>query len=184
MDIKRIACPSCGGSQFVHDAQGSPVCQFCGAQYSSARDEILCRVCGTLNPPQARRCMECGLALGRQCPTCAHINPPGASHCEVCANPLDTLSAVTSRASTTVEEGTGRRDEVLVASKQADVTYMAEQRARLLAEERERLARLAEQRARSGQEQRRIVSFVLAGVVLVVVAVLVVVIVASAGSVP
>ena len=89
MEIKRISCTSCGGSQFARDEDGNLVCQFCGAQYQSLRDEILCRVCGTLNPSAARRCMNCGLILGRQCPVCAHVNPPGADHCEECASPLD-----------------------------------------------------------------------------------------------
>jgi hypothetical protein len=161
MAVRRITCPSCGGNQFQHDDEGNLICAFCGAQYASPREEIACPVCGTENPADAKRCMNCGLALGKVCPACNYVNPPGADHCENCAVPLDTLSSVLMRTKSGRQYTTKLQKGQLVASKAEDMVYMQEQRARIEAEERERRARLAAQKAEAERQQRVIVSIVL-----------------------
>ncbi len=166
MAIERILCPSCGAAKFERDAQGNLICSYCGALYKAAGDEILCRVCGTLNPPQAQRCMICGVLLGRQCPACTYINPPNAEHCEECGTPLDTLASIITRAREIGEDSAVIRGERLTATKHADLAYMYEQRTRLEAEERERLARLGFQRLLAERQQRLLVTLVLSGLIL------------------
>ncbi len=177
MSIKRIACPSCGGSDFNHDDKGNLICAYCGAVFESPREEIPCRVCGTVNPPEARRCMNCGSTLGKQCPICLHINPPGAEFCEQCANPLDTLTSITGRVRDATDGSGVLRSERLTASKQTDTAYMAEQGAKLQAEERERQQRIAAQMQRARQEQMRILAIGLGVVGLIILGVAIVLLV-------
>lgn len=166
MAIKRILCPSCGAAKFGRDAGGNLICSYCGAFYKAAGDETLCRICGTLNPPQARRCVICGVLLGRQCPACAHVNPPNAEHCEECGTPLDTLASIITRAREIGEDSAVIRGERLTAIKHADLAYMYEQRARLEAEEQEQLARLGLQRLHAERQQRLLITLVLGGLIL------------------
>ncbi len=166
MPIARIACPSCGASDFRHETDGSLICRYCGARYGPPQIEIACPVCSTLNPAQARRCMTCGTMLDRLCAACVHLNPPEADLCESCGEPLDLLTSLAARARETGEERVPIRTERMAAIKHQDQRYMEEQRARLDAEERERLARLAEQRARARKEQWRILLFVVIGLLV------------------
>ncbi len=48
-----------------------------------------CSNCQTLNPPNAKFCLECGNRLG-SCPNCGTINPPRARFCIECGNALAT----------------------------------------------------------------------------------------------
>ena len=157
MSLKRIACAQCGSNSFVHDDEGNLICGHCGTKFDSPREDVICSACGTMNPPQAKRCMNCGLSLGQNCPACNHPNIPGADHCENCGTRLDVLSEVFARA----EDG-GRAKamalrERLVQSKAEDMQYMAEQRARIDAEDRERRARIAAQMEASRRETNRII---------------------------
>jgi hypothetical protein len=172
MPIARIACPSCGASDFRHETDGSLICRYCGARYGPPQIEIACPVCTTLNPAEARRCMTCGTLLERLCAACAHLNPPEADLCESCGEPLDLLTSLATRARETGEERVPIRTERMAAIKQQDQRYMEEQRARLDAEERERLARLAEQRTRARREQRRIALLVLIGLLVLSAAII------------
>lgn len=165
--VESDRCPVCGSTQLREDAPGGLVCAECGTVVESAADEQACPVCHTLNPAQAMRCMQCGSALGRLCAVCAHRNLPGVETCANCGTPLDTLAAVTTRMPQSGERQ--RHVERLVASKRDDTAYMQEQRARLDAEERERLFRLAEQQARHREEQRRMILYVGIGIALVIV---------------
>jgi hypothetical protein len=172
MPIARIACPSCGASEFRHEADGSLICRYCGARYRPPQIEIACPVCSTLNPAQAKRCMTCGTTLDRLCPACAHLNPPEADLCESCGEPLDVLTSLAARARETGEERVPIRTERMASIKREDQQYMAEQRAQLDAEEHERLARLAEQRDRARKEQRRIALFVVIGLLVLSAAII------------
>jgi ribosomal protein L40E len=160
MPLQRITCPSCGSSHFEHDEEGSLICAHCGTKYASPREEIMCPACGTENPPDARRCMNCGLALGKVCPACNYANPPGADHCLNCGSPLDVLETIMTRA-----RSGGRQDELarqrLIASKQSDMVYMQQQRELLDEEERQRLDHLAEQQREARRQQKIIVTVTL-----------------------
>ncbi len=51
-----------------------------------------CAVCGTLNPPGAKFCNECGARLlSLTCPTCGATNRPGARFCNECGTQLPSL---------------------------------------------------------------------------------------------
>lgn len=154
--LQRISCAACGSNKFDRDAEGNLICSFCGTKFSSPREKVMCPACGTENPPEARRCMQCGLALGKACPTCNHVNPPGLDHCEKCAAPLDVLEAVISRARTQGRQ-IGYSKDQLVQSKQEDDSFMQAQRARLVEEERQRIARLAAQRQQAIKQQRLVI---------------------------
>lgn len=182
MPIARIACPSCGASDFTHDPDGSLICVYCGTRYAPPQIEIACRVCETRNPARAQRCMTCGALLGKLCAACTHLNPPEADLCEACGEPLDILTSLAARARETGEERVPIRTERMAELKQQDRRYMAEQRAHLDAEERERLARLAEQRARSRKEQRRIILFVVIGLLVLSAATIGLVLLLMAGT--
>lgn len=163
MALKRISCPSCGGNQFEHDSEGNLICGHCGTNLASPRETIVCTTCGTENPPDARRCMNCGLALGRICAVCNHPNPPGVDHCQNCANPLDRLSSVYMRTKEGIRHSTGVREQHLIETKREDMRYMLEQRARLDEEERRRLGQLAAQRTESQRQQRIMITVILIG---------------------
>jgi ribosomal protein L40E len=184
MAVKRITCPSCGGNQFQHDDEGNLICAFCGAQYASPREEIICPACGAENPAEARRCINCGLALGKICPACNYVNPPGADHCENCAVPLDTLSSVLMRTQSGRRYTAKLQKGQLVASKAEDMVFMEEQRARIEAEERERRMRLAAQRAEAERQQRIIIAIVLGVFGLMVLAGLVILALSLFASTP
>jgi predicted amidophosphoribosyltransferase len=176
--LKPIACQSCGASSFEHDEQGNLICTHCGMKFASPREEILCPACGVANQPDAKRCMNCGLTLGKLCPVCNHLNPPGAEFCLDCASPLDTLSSVTSRMGEGKKASDALRERKLVGSKNADMQFMQRERERLDQMERERLADLVAQQARSRKQQTYLIVgsflFVLAIVCLVIAAVLLV----------
>jgi ribosomal protein L40E len=159
MGVKRLSCPACGASDFNHDAEGNLVCSYCGAVLESPREEIVCRVCGTVNPGQALRCMKCGSNLGAICSKCRTINLPGAQFCEKCAEPLDTLSGIISRFSDLDGDGIVERGEVLTATKSADAEYLARERARLMAEDRRRAAILT-QRSVTAQKKQKILMII------------------------
>ncbi|MGC8692475.1 MAG: zinc-ribbon domain-containing protein [Thermoplasmata archaeon] len=65
-------------------------------QYGKVIQGIKCPNCGTVNPPQATRCMTCGMPLqpafngqGITCPKCGTLNPPNVSNCIICGYPLN-----------------------------------------------------------------------------------------------
>jgi len=159
--IEGYVCSACGGSRFRDDEHGNLICDFCSTTYELAGQKYDCRVCGTLNPAHAKRCMKCGSALGRLCPICTHLNALGATICEKCDTVLDTYSSITARLPVSGEPE--RRVERLVETKWDDVTYMHAERARLDAEERERLAWLAAQAAENQRQQQQLIKFVLIG---------------------
>lgn len=164
-------CSACGGSRFTEDAEGNVTCAYCGTTYELAREKYECRVCGTVNPAEAMRCMKCGTQLGRQCPICTHFNPPGATACEECQTLLGAFTSITMRLPQSGE--TDRRVERLVMSKNNDAIYMQNQRARLDAEEQARRAKLAEQRSRNRQQQKQIMLLVGAGMAVFLILVVV-----------
>ncbi|MBN1426915.1 MAG: hypothetical protein JXB07_00935 [Anaerolineae bacterium] len=166
--LKPIVCATCGASKFEHDKEGNLVCSHCGVKFASPREEILCPVCGVSNAPEAKRCMNCGLTLGKLCPVCNHLNPPGTEFCLECASPLDTLSSVTSRMGEGKRISDSLREKRLVGSKCDDMQFMQRERQRLDQMERQRLADLAAQQARSAREQTLLIvgSFVFALLVL------------------
>ncbi len=173
--IRRLACPSCHGSSFETDEKGNLVCTFCGTTFASPREEIQCPTCGTMNPPEARRCMDCGRVLGTICPACSYENIPGADHCARCGNPLDTLTSILAR-----QDRSGHIEQ-MVATKARDDAFMREQRARLEAEERERLATIAAHQKMAAREQQRIL-LIGAGMLLIFLVVLAVILFSSIGG--
>src|SRR5581483_894853 len=46
-----------------------------------------CPNCQTINPPNAKFCLECGTRLV-VCPNCGTVNPPAAKFCIECGNAL------------------------------------------------------------------------------------------------
>jgi ribosomal protein L40E len=161
MTLKRITCPSCGGSKFEHDEDGNMICSFCGVLHASAREEIICHTCGRQNPPDASWCQSCGATLGKQCPVCGHHNPPGYTHCQRCTAVLDTLESISTRQYESQHAATVRAAR-MVDAKQSDAAYMQAQRQQLEEEERQRLERLAAQRIEAQRRQKLMMSIVLA----------------------
>jgi len=49
---------------------------------------IQCPKCGTINPPGARFCYNCGTPLTKKCPKCGNDVPLNAKFCPYCGNPL------------------------------------------------------------------------------------------------
>jgi len=49
---------------------------------------MICPQCQTVNPENARFCINCGQPLPRVCPNCGTVNPPGARFCNQCGTPL------------------------------------------------------------------------------------------------
>lgn len=52
-----------------------------------------CSSCDTNNAPDARFCIDCGMALGQTCPSCHSNNPPTARFCGQCGTALVTKTA-------------------------------------------------------------------------------------------
>src|SRR2546421_12224032 len=50
-----------------------------------------CPNCQTLNPPNAKFCLECGYRL-LVCPNCGTVNPPAAKFCIECGLPLPSIT--------------------------------------------------------------------------------------------
>jgi ribosomal protein L40E len=179
MALKRITCPSCGGSKFEHDEEGNLICSFCGVLHASPREEIICHICGKKNPSDASWCQSCGATLGKQCAVCGHDNPPGYSHCQRCAAALDTLESITARQYESQHAATVRAAR-MVEAKESDAEYMQAQRQQLEEEERQRLERLAAQRAEAQRRQKLTMSIILAaGVLLVAGALIVILLIAT-----
>lgn len=168
--LKPITCAACGASAFEHDAEGNLICTHCGTKFASPREEIICPTCGTSNPAGAIRCMNCGLALGKLCPVCNTPNLPGAEVCIHCATPLDTLAAISTRKGEGKRISDAMREQRLVEQKGGDAIYMAEQRARIEAEERVRLEQLAAQQAESRRQQTTVIIVAVGLVMCLVIA--------------
>src|SRR5262249_57923977 len=49
---------------------------------------MTCPRCRTVNPPEARFCLECATPLRSHCASCAAPLPAGARFCIVCAYPV------------------------------------------------------------------------------------------------
>ena len=47
-----------------------------------------CSRCQTANPPGAKFCLECGVALRARCESCGAVLPPAARLCLECAQPV------------------------------------------------------------------------------------------------
>src|SRR5262244_68622 len=56
-----------------------------------------CTRCHQENPPQAKFCLECGIALALKCATCGTELPAGAKFCLECGQPLSAHSTVASK---------------------------------------------------------------------------------------
>src|SRR5215831_5331158 len=56
-----------------------------------------CTRCHQENPPQAKFCLECGIALALKCATCGTELPVGAKFCLECGQPLSAHATVASR---------------------------------------------------------------------------------------
>ena len=173
--LKPITCASCGASKFEHDDEGNLICSHCGVKFASPREEILCPVCGVSNAADAKRCMNCGLTLGRLCPVCNHLNPPGTEFCLDCASPIDTLSSVTSRMGEGKRLSDALREKKLIDSKSQDMQFMQHERQRLDQMERQRLAELAAQKVQSSKQQTMLIVGSLIFALLVIVGVVVLV---------
>jgi ribosomal protein L40E len=168
--LKPITCPSCGAGKFEHDAGNNLVCASCGTRFDSPRELVICSACGTENPPSAMRCMNCGLTLGRVCAVCNHLNPPGTENCLNCASPLDAITSITSRMGQGKRRSDALREQILVSQKSQDMQFMAEQRARIDAEESVRLASIASQQQKAAQEQRVLIVIVVTVLLIIAVA--------------
>jgi hypothetical protein len=149
MTLKRIACPACNASRFEHDLEGNLFCAHCGINFGNPQAPIDCPSCGIENPPQARKCMNCGLSLGHVCPACNHHNPPRADYCLECATPLDSLSKILMRTPAGKAHTSKLMKEELVRTKGNDQLYMDSQRILLDEEERHRLQNLRNQQTRA-----------------------------------
>lgn len=69
-------------------------CPHCGNKYNP------CPSCGTDNPQEARRCVNCGTALAGpavKCPMCHMEVPQGAAFCPGCGQPIMTQNDICSR---------------------------------------------------------------------------------------
>src|SRR5690349_24746660 len=54
---------------------------------------MTCSRCQTANPPGAKFCLECGVALRIRCQSCGAALPPGAKFCLECAHPVRSPAA-------------------------------------------------------------------------------------------
>jgi predicted ATPase/class 3 adenylate cyclase len=52
-----------------------------------------CPFCQTVNPPEAKFCVECGKRLALVCPNCGTVNPPTAKFCMECGTSLQSSQA-------------------------------------------------------------------------------------------
>jgi hypothetical protein len=156
MAIQRIACLSCGGNSFTHNAQNHLVCDHCGSVFRTR--ENICSACNTVNPASALHCHQCGARLKRRCTSCGHDNPGNAEYCANCNNALDILEFISRRYA---EEGKQDR-QVLVETKRKDIAFVEEQSARLREIDEERVAALREQKEEQTR-QERIMLMVVAG---------------------
>jgi Predicted ATPase len=67
-----------------------------------------CPNCQTINPAQAKFCLECGYRLG-SCPICGTLNPAGAKFCMECGHALQPMQATS--ATPTPEQSVDRGGE-------------------------------------------------------------------------
>src|SRR5262245_2156954 len=58
---------------------------------------MICPRCQHENPPQAKFCLECGIALALKCDVCGTELPPGAKFCLECGQSLSAQPTVASR---------------------------------------------------------------------------------------
>lgn len=166
MSLKRITCPSCGASRFDHDLVGNLYCAHCGANFGNPKAPIECPACSTENPPSARKCMNCGLSLGRFCAACNHHNAPGADHCLECATPLDNLSKVFMRTAPGKAHTNKIMKNELVRTKADDRLFMDAQRQKLDEEEHHRLMNLRSQQSDAMRQQRTMIVITVFGALL------------------
>jgi hypothetical protein len=163
MSLERISCRSCGASRFDHDSEGNLICAHCGTNFGDPQDHVDCPSCGVQNPPQARKCMNCGLSLGKICPACNTSNPPGTDYCLKCATPLDTLTSVLMRGKQGTRRATHTMKQDLVRTKNEDMEFMQVERSKLDAEETQRLRNLRNRQTEAQRQQRMIMAFSIVG---------------------
>lgn len=169
-------CQLCGSHDFVQDNKDRFICGSCGLPLGQAPEDVDCPSCGTMNPPQARKCMNCGLSLGRVCAVCNHQNPSSTDICLNCGTPLDRLSAAMMRTPQGKAYTDKAMQQVLVQSKGQDAAFMEQQRARLVEEERQRLVDFGAQKQEAVRQQRLIMTLTLFGGAAVVIVLLIVLI--------
>ncbi len=69
---------------------GGPPSTIVSSQLAAQQQGIVCPRCGTVNPPGAKFCMNCGAPLPQEkiCPRCGFKNPPNAKFCMNCGAQL------------------------------------------------------------------------------------------------
>lgn len=93
--VKMIYCSACAKKY----PNNMTFCPHCGNKYNP------CPNCGTDNPKDARRCVNCGTPLAgpaNKCPHCHMEVPQGSAFCPGCGQPVMVSSDVCSRCGATV----------------------------------------------------------------------------------
>jgi hypothetical protein len=98
-DAALLNCPGCGGSSFVANPNGNPICEYCYAAY--VPPEQACPDCGTPHEPNARRCVSCGADLLRPCLACGALNSWAVPRCLVCGREMGILGSLFNRVTST-----------------------------------------------------------------------------------
>ena len=88
-----------------------------------------CPNCQTINPPNAKFCLECGNRL-IVCPNCGTVNPPGARFCIECGTRLQPVGDNTTPLPTVTEPpvGTTRPTSNGTVAARSDVLLPPEER--------------------------------------------------------
>jgi predicted amidophosphoribosyltransferase len=155
--VETMRCPVCGESIALSDTPTRVRCPGCETQLS-LRDR-LCPHCGTYQSQPESACQRCGLSMRVRCPHCESDNWQGDDLCQICGTPLDTLSQITKRVSTSER----LRTQMAAAQHvKAEADAAAEARMqRMLAEERAFREELQWRKAAQQEHERKMLTIVL-----------------------
>lgn len=176
--LESINCPNCGApiDLRAQNTDGAHVdCEACGTQFI-LRGHV-CPQCGTYHEQEASFCRQCGATLTRRCPQCNTVNWIGDEYCVHCGSPLDILELIVQRHNQDTEgrlfqqAADGQRlKEVELAASQARYNRMLEQ-------ERAEQAALRQRILEQKRQEQKVLTTVLAVIVVIAIAIIVVTIV-------
>ena len=177
--LHSLKCSQCGGAPLYDNGDGTISCPFCGSTFS--HPERVCPRCETVNPMDARLCVSCGEKLREPCVRCGALNLMKASYCHECGASLDLLEHIAARRAVTDASRLQQMQTEATRVKEEAERASQERMSKFWAQEQARLESLAKAKAEQQRQERLIVLFVSAVVLVAVLAVIALAVTARLG---
>jgi len=183
--LEKVSCPSCGSpiklNQLTDKGEEAYIhCKACGSEFI-LRGHI-CPYCGAYHEQEAAFCRQCGQSLIRRCPKCGYENWIGNEYCLQCGAVLDILELIVQRQNQGTVGHLNRQMASAQALKDAEEVASRARRSRLMEKERQRQEQIRRDLEKRRDEEQKMYTYFLIGVIIIGVLIVVVAILRSLGG--